>query len=185
MSVGFAQTAADVNARTGQLALTLRDTLTQIKNFKLWLDAITDTQLGAPPFSYSSGAGGDIGVLRSSFVDLAAYAGKYTANDHQDASVNGYSIGEANTATATTAASLTRSGATWVTNAWAGRIVVAASGVYGNIASNTATVLTIDQWSNAATPGGSAGTTPAGTTTYTILPLYDYRTFAKFLTGVL
>lgn len=79
-------------------------------------------------------------------------------------------VGETNTATATSATSLTRSGATWTVNAWAGHIVAAASGVYGVVISNTATVLTIDQWSNPATPGGAAGSTPSGTTVYVILP---------------
>jgi hypothetical protein len=78
--------------------------------------------------------------------------------------------GEANTATATSATSLTRSGATWTVNQWTSYVLVAASGVYGNILSNTATVLTIDRWYNAATPGGAAGTTPGATTTYTIMP---------------
>ena len=82
----------------------------------------------------------------------------------------GSATGEANTATATSATSLTRSGASWTTNQWANYVVVAASGVYGNILSNTGTVLTIDRWYNAATPGGAAGTTPTGTTTYTIMP---------------
>lgn len=67
MSVGFPQTAAEVNARSGQLALTLRDTFTQVQNFKAFLDSVTDTQLGAAPFSFATG---DISVLRSSFVDL-------------------------------------------------------------------------------------------------------------------
>lgn len=79
-------------------------------------------------------------------------------------------MGETNTATSTTATSLTRTGATWTTNAWTGHLVIAASGVYGVILSNTATVLTIDAWSNPATPGGAAGTTPAGTTVYAIAP---------------
>lgn len=90
--------------------------------------------------------------------------------DHQSGAIGGDIVGETNTATATTATSLTRSGASWTTNAWAGHIVMAASGVYGVIISNTATVLTIDAWSNPATPGGAAGTTPSGTTVYGILP---------------
>lgn len=93
-----------------------------------------------------------------------------TGRDHQAAAIGGDVVGETNTATATSATSLTRSGATWTTNAWAGHIVMAASGVYGVIISNTATVLTIDQWSNPATPGGAAGTTPGATTVYGILP---------------
>lgn len=93
-----------------------------------------------------------------------------SGRDHQAAAIGGDIVGETGTATATTATSLTRTGATWTTNAWAGHIVAAASGVYGVVISNTATVLTIDQWSNPATPGGAAGTTPGATTVYVILP---------------
>jgi hypothetical protein len=82
----------------------------------------------------------------------------------------GLAAGEANTATATSATSLTRSGASWTTDQWKGCVVVAASGVYGNVLSNTATALTIDRWYNPGTPGGAAGTTPSGTTTYSIMP---------------
>lgn len=93
-----------------------------------------------------------------------------SGRDHQAAAIGGDIVGETNTATATSGTSLTRSGATWTVNAWAGHIVMAASGVYGVIISNTATVLTIDAWSNPATPGGTAGTTPGATTVYGILP---------------
>jgi hypothetical protein len=82
----------------------------------------------------------------------------------------GLAAGEANTATATSATSLTRAGASWTTDQWKNCVVVAASGVYGNVLSNTATVLTIDRWYNPGTPGGAAGTTPSGTTTYSIMP---------------
>jgi hypothetical protein len=93
-----------------------------------------------------------------------------TGRDHQAAAIGGDIVGETNTATSTTATSLTRTGAGWTVDAWKGHIVMAASGVYGVVISNTATVLTIDQWSNPATPGGAAGSTPSGTTVYGILP---------------
>lgn len=82
-------------------------------------------------------------------------------------------------ATATTATSLTNSGATFPTagQGLAGGIVVAcpnASGtgskVYGVIVSNTATALTVDQWYDPTSTTGAAGTTPNATASYVILP---------------
>jgi hypothetical protein len=81
------------------------------------------------------------------------------------------------TATASAATTLTNSGAAFPTTnqALAGYIVAVganASGtgsvVFGVIVSNTATVLTVDQWYNPAT--GAAGTTPNATSQYQILP---------------
>lgn len=80
----------------------------------------------------------------------------------------GGTVGEANTFTATSATTGTRSGATWTTNQWAKQIVVSA-GVYAVVLSNSATVLTLDQWYNLATPGGAAGATPGATSTYVIM----------------
>ncbi len=78
--------------------------------------------------------------------------------------------GEGNTATGTSATSLTRSGASWTTNQWAYYVVVTTTTTrYGNIISNTGTVLTIDQWYDPAAPGGAAGSTPGTTEKYVIL----------------
>lgn len=82
--------------------------------------------------------------------------------------VGGGQVGSIGQATAATSNTLTTN-ATLVTNAWAGyRVYVTqAAGVvvWGNVISNTnaagASVLTIDRWYAAATPGGSAGPTPA------------------------
>ena len=83
----------------------------------------------------------------------------------------------AGTATASSASSLTNSGATFPTSgqALAGQIVACGpnssgtgSTVFGVIISNTATVLTVDQWYNPGTL--AAGTTPNSTATYQILP---------------
>lgn len=80
-------------------------------------------------------------------------------------------------ATATTATSMTNSGAAFPTSgqALAGSIVAMgpnASGTgsvaWGVIVSNTATALTIDQWYNPGT--GAAATTPNATGSYQILP---------------
>ncbi len=83
------------------------------------------------------------------------------------------------TATASTATTLTNSGAAFTTagQGLAGQIVAvgansagAGSIVYGVILSNTATVLTVDQWYNPASATGAAGTTPSATGQYQILP---------------
>jgi hypothetical protein len=82
----------------------------------------------------------------------------------------------AGAATSTSATSLTNTGAAFPTSgqALAGQIVVAATSggalVYGVIVSNSATVLTVDQWYNVTSTSGAAGTTPSGTGQYVILP---------------
>lgn len=82
-------------------------------------------------------------------------------------------------ATATTATTLTNSGAAFPTagQGLAGSIVVASrnsSGtgvtVYGVIVSNTATALTVDQWYDPTSTSGAAGTTPNATGAYVVLP---------------
>ena len=79
------------------------------------------------------------------------------------------------TATSTTATSLTNTGAAFPTatssagNAGLQGKIVLAGTVFGVILSNTATVLTVDQW-YAIPCTGAAGTTPAGTAAYVILP---------------
>lgn len=76
-----------------------------------------------------------------------------------------------NVATAVAATSLTDTGEAWTTDAYKGWIVVAEettnTPVYGNIGTNSATVLTIDAWKNA---DDSAGTTPGATANYAIYP---------------
>lgn len=82
-------------------------------------------------------------------------------------------------ATATTATSLTNSGATFPTagQGLAGSIVVASrnsSGigatVYGVVVSNSGTALTVDQWYDPTSTTGAAGSTPNATAAYVILP---------------
>lgn len=80
------------------------------------------------------------------------------------------------TATATTATSLTNSGATFPTSGqglagclvWA--VVSAGTLVYGLISSNTSTALTVDQWTDPTSSTGAAGSTPTSTTKYAISP---------------
>lgn len=77
----------------------------------------------------------------------------------------------ANVATGSSATSLTDTGEAWTVNAFTGWTVVAEEStntpVFGNIGSNTATVLTIDAWRNA---DDSAGTTPGSTANYFLIP---------------
>ena len=75
----------------------------------------------------------------------------------------------AGTATATSSNSLTATGTPFVASAYIGCMVVAGT-VYGIVVSNTTSVLTIDRWYNPATPGALAGSTPSGTTTFSIIP---------------
>lgn len=89
--------------------------------------------------------------------------------DMQSAEIGGGNVGFAGTATATSSTSLTATGTPFVASAYIGQWVVAGT-VYGVILSNTTSVLTIDQWYNPATPGGAAGSTPSGTTTFSIMP---------------
>jgi len=82
--------------------------------------------------------------------------------------------GAKGTATGSSSSSLTDSGASWGTTQFIGSLVVAApaSGglVYANVISHTGTVLTVDRWYDATTPGGAAGTTPSTTGLYVIIP---------------
>jgi hypothetical protein len=90
--------------------------------------------------------------------------------DNWAALMGGGSVGSSGTASAApTATTMTDGTKSWTTNQWAGYTVVCGS-VYGIVLSNTATVLTVDQWYAAATPGGAAGATPANGATYAILP---------------
>lgn len=79
----------------------------------------------------------------------------------------GGQVGVSGTGSAASSTSFTTD-KTLTTNAWAGYRVYAFNGtslVWANIKSNnntaSASVLTVDRWYTAATPGGSAGTTPA------------------------
>jgi hypothetical protein len=87
--------------------------------------------------------------------------------------------GESGTATATAATTLTDGAKAWTTDQWAGHIVHVGA-AYGVIASNVATVLTIDKWYNPADPGAAAASTPSGTSPYHI----SYGMFPAAWVGV-
>lgn len=77
----------------------------------------------------------------------------------------------ANTATGTSATSLTDTGESWTTDQFKGWTVFAEEStnnpVFGNIGSNSGTVLTLDQWWG---PNDTTETTPGSTADYIILP---------------
>jgi hypothetical protein len=77
----------------------------------------------------------------------------------------------ANTATGTSATSLTDTGESWTTDQFKGWTVFAEEStnnpVFGNIGSNSGTVLTLDQWWG---PDDATETTPGSTCDYIILP---------------
>lgn len=93
-------------------------------------------------------------------------------NDLVCAAVAGDTIGYSGVATAATATTLTATGTPWVASAYIGHIVVVTTTVlaYGVVTANTTSVLTVDRWSIAATPDGTAATTPSTTTPFVILP---------------
>jgi hypothetical protein len=99
-----------------------------------------------------------------------------SGNDIQAALLGGGQVDFTGQASAATATTLT-TGATFTTNQWAGcRVYASVSAtqmVWGLVVSNTnaasASVLTVDRWYTAATPGGTAGSTPSSTATYVIV----------------
>jgi hypothetical protein len=74
MSVGFPATKLDIDARAGQLALQLRDTLIQIQQFNTWLVATPDANLTGMTPGYTAG---EVATLKSAIADLAQLATVY------------------------------------------------------------------------------------------------------------
>lgn len=74
MSVGFPATKLDIDARAGQLALQLRDTLLQIQQFNTWLLATPDANLTGLSPGYTAG---EVATLKSAYADLAQLAAVY------------------------------------------------------------------------------------------------------------
>lgn len=65
MSLGFSTLKTDIDARSGQLSLTLRDTLRQIQIFEAWLAGTADATLTG--MGYTSG---EVAILKSAYVDM-------------------------------------------------------------------------------------------------------------------
>lgn len=118
---------------------------------------------------HADGSYTDLGVSRN----LLTNAGRDLACDAMGAV--GVNNG-ANVATATSSTSLTDTGESWTTDRYKGWTVIAEEStntpVYGNVGSNTSTVLTIDAWRNA---DDSSGTTPGSTANYAIYPTFRPR----------
>lgn len=112
------------------------------------------------------------GVRPPTFPDLQANITQ-NGRDIWAQGLGGGQVGSTGQATASGATSLTNTGAAWTTNQWAGYTVYASVSatqmVFGQIISNTGTVLTVDRWYTVATPGGAAGSTPSATATYVII----------------
>jgi hypothetical protein len=77
-------------------------------------------------------------------------------------------------ATATTATTLTVTGTPLTSNALKGRRIRTGADVYGNIGSNTTSVITVDQWWTVA---DGVATTPGSTAPFTIEPGYGPARF--------
>lgn len=111
-----------------------------------------------------------LGLLAPGVIPTAVSPLDTTTNagfDIRWGTVLGITAGAAGTLTASGTTSATDGGASWGTTQFIG-CMVTVDNVYGNIISHTGTVLTIDRWYNAATPGGAAGSTPSATGKYII-----------------
>ena len=90
--------------------------------------------------------------------------------DLQAKALTGGAVGFVGTAAATSATSLTATGFT--SGALVGQMVVVASATtkaYGVITANTTTVLTVDQWNSATSPG-TVASTPGATDPFVVMP---------------
>ncbi len=72
MSVGFPSSKNDLDSRLGQLAVTLRNDLTEIRRLKAYLDTQTDGNLLALGYIQA-----EVNTLRSAYVDLDQLAQVY------------------------------------------------------------------------------------------------------------
>lgn len=67
MSVGLTTNKTDLDNRAASIALTLRNTFVQIKDFKTKLDTMTNADLQALGYAISPD---EAAILKSSFTDL-------------------------------------------------------------------------------------------------------------------
>lgn len=65
MAVGFPALKADIDARAGQLALQLRDTLRQIQLFEAWLLTQADANLVSLGYVQA-----EVNTMKSAYADL-------------------------------------------------------------------------------------------------------------------
>jgi len=78
MAVGYVAVKSNIDTRAGSIVVDLRDKLAEIRNFKYWLDAITDPELTTLGYD-----GTDIARLRGAFSDLDKLARIYLGTDVQ------------------------------------------------------------------------------------------------------
>lgn len=78
MSVGYPANKTDIDARAGQLALTVRDTLRNVQIFKAYLDTQTDAALLALGYNQT-----DVNTLRSAYTDLDKLRQVYEGSSSQ------------------------------------------------------------------------------------------------------
>jgi hypothetical protein len=72
VSVGFPTNKGDVDSRAGSLAVTVRDDLARIRQFKAWLDTQTDGNLTGLTYTTA-----EVATLRSAYTDLDKLAQVY------------------------------------------------------------------------------------------------------------
>jgi hypothetical protein len=68
MSVGFPKARAEIDDRSGTLAVTIRNTFDAIDQFKMFLDSTPDADLTSAPYNYTAQ---EVAVLKSAYNDLA------------------------------------------------------------------------------------------------------------------
>ncbi len=104
------------------------------------------------------------------------------------ANATGYT-GVSGSATSTSSTSLTNTGAAFPTSggpnaSLQGQVVICpVVGCYGVIMSNTATALTVDQWTSLTSATGAAGSTPASTAVYAVTPWAGIATWIGLSTN--
>ena len=69
MTVGIQQDYGTINAWAGNIALDLEKVMTQINNFRTFLDEHSTTELMTSPYNFSQD---DVDLLKGSFTDLSA-----------------------------------------------------------------------------------------------------------------
>ena len=72
MSVGYPTTKADIDGRAGNLAIDVRNKMAEIRDFKIFVDSMTDQDLTDRTYT-----GNDISRLRSAITDLDQLAQVY------------------------------------------------------------------------------------------------------------
>lgn len=84
MSAGLPTDKMAVDNAVGNLSRQIQMWSGRVPDFKEWLDSVTDTQLQAPPFGYTSN---EVALLRSATNDMLTLSKVYLGTgDHTPAS---------------------------------------------------------------------------------------------------